>query len=257
MKTVVTVRTEFFAQVQDVMHDASARQAWQDHYLAEVDDQTLSDILIAPTVAEPLPYSNQNPAANYEFGFEAGVVDDILSKIRKVARSGHVSRLSLVQTVGAELFDLSRRRSLPSIRPADIKKLRVEQAMSDLVRGKMRTAVRGASRGVQSLLDRLMVRHESGIRTRNLISQRSLQEKWKEKQPLKQVVDQLYQAGLLDVQAMAEGGSEGRYVAPPQDSFESLDFDRDTDTHPADLCAIEGDRHAVHHDPARRCSAWH
>ena len=229
VKSVVTVRTEFFAQVQDVMHDASARQAWQDHYLPEVDDQTLSDILIAPTVAEPLPYSNQNPAAKYEFGFESGVANDVLSKIRKAARNSHVSRLSLLQAVGAGLFELSRRRALPSIRPTDVKKLRVDQAMSELVRGKLRTAVRGTSRGVQSLLDRLMVRHESGIRTRNLISQRSLQEKWTEKQPFKQVIDRLYQAGLLDVQAMAEDGTEGRYVGPPQDSFEVLDVDRDAD----------------------------
>ena len=229
VKTIVTVRTEFFAQVQDVMRDASARQAWQDHFLPELDEQTLNDILIAPTVIEPLSYSNQNPAAKYAFGFEPGVVDDVLSKIRKVARSGHVSRLSLVQTVGAGLFDLSRRRSLPAIRPADVKKLRVDQAMSDLVRGKLRSAVRGTSRGVQGLLDRLMVKHDSGIRTRNLLSQRSLQEKWKDPQPLKQVVDRLYQAGLVDVQVMAEDGVEGRYIGPPQDSFEPLDADRETD----------------------------
>ncbi|HEX3315762.1 MAG TPA: hypothetical protein VHR72_12755, partial [Gemmataceae bacterium] len=228
-KTVVTVRTEFFAQVQDVMHDASARQAWQDHYLPEVDDQTLSDVLIAPSLAEPLPYSNQNPATIYSFGFDPAVANDVLSKIRKAARSGHVSPLSLVQTVGAGLFELSRRRSLPSIRPTDVKKLRVDQAMSELIKSKLRTALRGTSRGVQSLLDRLMVRHESGIRTRNLISQRSLQEKWTEKQPLKQVVDRLYTAGLLDVQVMCEDGAEGRYVGPPQDSFEVLDVDRDAD----------------------------
>ena len=229
VKTVVTVRTEFFAQVQDVMQDASARQAWQDHYLAEVDEQTLSDILIAPTVAEPLEYSAQSPTAKYEFGYEAGVVDDILTKIRKAAKSGHVGLLSLVQTVGAELFELSRRRTLPAIRPADIKKLKVDQAMSELVRGKLRTAGRGASRGVQSLFERLSVRHDSGIRTRNLLSAKSLESKWKESQPFKQVVAKLGQAGLLDRQMMVQDGVEELYVGPPQDSFEMLEVDRETD----------------------------
>jgi WD40 repeat protein len=229
VKSVVTVRTEFFAQVQDVMHDASARQAWQDHFLPELDEQALRDVLHAPSAGEPLPYSNQVPATKYAFGIEPAVVDDLLSKIGKVARGGHVGRLSLVQAVGAELADLSRRRSLSVIRPADVKKYAVEKAMPNLIRGKLRTAVRGVSRGIQSLFERLMVKHDSGIRTRNLLSQRSLQEKWKESQPFKQVVDRLYDAGLIDLQVMAQDGAESRYIGPPQDSFEPLDVDRETD----------------------------
>jgi WD40 repeat protein len=228
VKTLVTVRTEFFAQVQDVMQDASARQAWQDHYLPEVDDQTLSDILIAPTVGEPLEYANQIPMAKYEFGYEAGVVEDVLKKIRQAAKTGSVGPLSLVQAVGAELFDLTRRRSLPAVRPAEVKKLRVEQSMSEHIRGKMQTAVRGSARGIRLLFERLMVRHDSGIRTRNLLSVSSLEETWKESQPLKQIVARLGQAGLLDRQLMVQDGVEELYVGPPQDSFALLEANRET-----------------------------
>ena len=228
VKTIVTVRTEFFAQVQDVMHDPSARQAWQDHYLPELDDQALSDILVAPTAGEPIAYADQAPAAAYELGYEPGVLDALLGRIKKAATSGRFGRLPLVQTVGAELVELSRRRGLLAVRSKDVKKLRIEQAFSDLVNRRTRSAVAGTSRAVNALFERLMVRHDNGVSTRNLLSIRSIQEKSPGSRTARKVVDDLGDAGLLDRQMMVQDGVESLHVGPPQDSFELLEGGRET-----------------------------
>ena len=112
---MLSVRSEFLGRALTELADASAA-AWPRVLLDELTDDQLLTVVLAPSVADPLPYSSDSPVGKYRISFDPGVPQEIVRRAKLSSQRQGTSAIAEVQAIGALASGLSQEAAWALVR---------------------------------------------------------------------------------------------------------------------------------------------
>jgi WD40 repeat protein len=223
-RVVATGRTELLGEVQGLLDEGYSRAGWKDEFLAPLSADGLRDILVGPTLEEPLPYGTESPARKYGFRIDPDDVKLLVEKADPQSEATGVSPVQWLQAVGAELAHQCAARGSSMASRSAVKSLLssnpIERVFDRIVR---RLPVSGkVAKPMRLLLGRLTQRHGSAT-TRGLVPAETLAQSWKGTARFDDVLVAAAGNGpLLDAQQLLVGGKERVSVSVPSNGLLTL-----------------------------------
>jgi WD40 repeat protein len=177
---ILALRTEAFGEVSEALGECNVDGATS-IYLPELNENSLVDVILWPTVNESIPHASEIPHDVYQFLFEEGLAESMAREALRTTH-GQGGTLPLLQTLCSRLYRGLEGRDERVIRAEDLRKIGgVQSAMGnyldDVVKRELR---RGERLALRNLLERLSSRRIDGTPSSALSSRDKAEESWDE-----------------------------------------------------------------------------
>jgi WD40 repeat protein len=226
-KVAVLLRTEYYGRlVSQLRRNLLDAGAVRDYLVTELDEASMTEAVVRPTLDEPVPYCSEVPFRKYGFRYEEGLPESIVRRVRETARQRQESPLALLQVVCARLAE--RGPGLPgqTVREADVRAAGVEKGLAGYVETLIQAVARSGRerQAVWELLGRLCRVQPDGTVTRDLVPVDELAPYWRGPTPLDAVIERgsAEGVGLFEVEWLRGGDQEKRCVSLANDAVAAV-----------------------------------
>jgi WD40 repeat protein len=226
-KVVVLLRTEYYGRlVGPLRQDLRDPRGVRDYLLTELDAEGMTEAIVQPTRAEPVPYTREVPFEKYRFRYENDLPEQIVRQVRETARDRPESALPLLQAVCAQLADLGKGRADGTVRDSDLRTATIFAGLAGYVEARMNTLVKSQRdrRQLRTLLGRLYRAQPDGTVTRDLVPVDELASLWTGPTPLAGVIERgaADDVRLFEVDWLGTGSRERQYVSLASDALATV-----------------------------------
>jgi len=220
-KLLYSLRTDFLGRLLDDFPEPE--RVPPAFLLPELDEDHVVEAILLPTIAEPLPYSDEIPNQRYRFAYADGIPQIILKNARQ-ADNGGESLLARVQATCAQLYDMLGDRPDRVIGEPDLNVLVKADAFRVASYAEKKLAFlpqRADRRKFVDLLQHLYRRETGGSLVRRLVPLAELSERWRGSVPADALVNSASAENvrILELNQLLVGGKEGLYVSLSQDAL--------------------------------------
>jgi WD40 repeat protein len=216
-KFIFTIRAELLGRALTAFPDL-ASYAWPRHLLEELSQDQLRMLVVAPTVAEPLPFSSESPAEIFGFRLDAGADEAIVRRALQSARRNGFPVLS--EVLASAHILLGKSRSAGMLMAAMVSRL-PDSAIAALIDGSIQRTLRGRDvSAFQAIVERLGHRQSEGVVTRALVSPNALRSSWRGTTRLEDAINGLAddRTPIVELQPVLQDGREEIFVSAAQDA---------------------------------------
>lgn len=217
LKLIFTMRIELLGRALTAFPDL-ASYAWPRHLLEELNEDQLRTLVVAPSVAEPLPFSSESPAAKYGIRVDVGG-DDAL--VRRAMQSARRHAVPAVSEVLASAQILAGNAGAARVIAATGVPRLPDSATAKLIDASIQRALRGRdAASFQSIAEKLGQRHSDGVISRALVSPNSLRSSWRGATALEDAINALSddRTPIVELQPVLHEGREEIFVTASQDA---------------------------------------
>jgi WD40 repeat protein len=227
-KVLYVIRSQALGEFVNLFPQARMPTDWRNFYIRPLTKAQMVDALLWPTNREEIPYCQEIPYQKYGFAFEDGMAPQIVADAIEASASEQQSPLSIVQAVGALLYDKQvREKKQEVLRVDDIKNLGgVKQALDKFLEQTLEqlAITRQSRQALRALISKLYLAHPDGTLSCDVIRASELKTRWDPAaEPVEPIVKQAAsEHGLFAVQELLVGGQPDYFVSLPQDSLARL-----------------------------------
>lgn len=223
-KIVLSLRTEFLGRLYSALPREQGPTLWREYSLTELKQDELLQAVLLPTATEAVPFTDEVPAAKYQFDFADGFAEQLVDRVRASASKQRVSVTALLQVVCGRLYAYAKRRRLKTVGPSELRAVGgVDGAIIKWIDDRINTLdIRKSSQRIlRRLFESLYASHPDGTVTRDPLPADHVQAMWgtSDVQEAQKSVNAAVDAGLLEIQQLMVEGREQVYVSPTQDAL--------------------------------------